>query len=208
MFTGFPTTALDFYEDLEADNSKVFWTSHRSVYDTAVRAPMVALLDELESEFGSGKVFRPYRDVRFSKDKTPYKTHQGGVVETCPGVGFYVQIDASGLFVAGGFYSSTPDQLARYRAAVDDDRRGRALQRTVRALKRSGYDIDGDRLRTRPRGTDPAHPRLDLLRHRTLSAGVHLGCPDWLDSAEAADRVRDAWRTLRPLVDWFTATSA
>ncbi len=161
---------------------------------------MVALLDELEPEFGSGKVFRPYRDVRFSKDKT----HQGGFVEACPGVGFYVQIDASGLFVAGGYYSHTPEQLVRYRAAVDDDdRRGRALQRVVRTLGKAGYDIGGDRLRTRPRGADPAHPRLDLLRHRTLTAGAHLGCPDWLDSDEAADRVRDGWRAMRPLVDWF-----
>lgn len=205
MFSGFPTTALDFYEDLEADNSKAFWTSHKSIYDTDVRVPMVDLLAELEPEFGSGKVFRPYRDVRFSKDKSPYKTHQGGFVEACPGVGFYVQIDASGLFVAGGYYSHTPEQLARYREAVDDERRGRALQRVVRKLGSSDYDIGGDRLATRPRGVAPDHPRLELLRHRTLTAGSHLGCPDWLGTGETADHVRVAWRAMSPLVDWFTS---
>lgn len=104
MFSGFPVSALDFYEDLEADNSKAFWAAHKAVYDDCVRGPMLALLGELEEEFGPGKVFRPYRDVRFSKDKIPYKTHQGGYVATGPGVGFYVEINAAGLRIAGGFY--------------------------------------------------------------------------------------------------------
>ncbi|MGO4204161.1 DUF2461 domain-containing protein [Rhodococcus sp. TAF43] len=203
MFSGFPTAALDFYEDLEADNSKSWWTAHKSVYDTDVRAPMVELLTDLEPEFGSGKVFRPYRDVRFSKDKSPYKTHQGGFVEVCSGVGFYVQIDASGLFLAGGHYAHTPEQLARYRETVDDERRGRSLQRIVRKLESAGYDIGGDRLATRPRGVAADHPRLDLLRHRSLTAGRNYGCPDWLGTADTADEVRHAWRAMRPLVDWF-----
>ncbi|NKS66251.1 TIGR02453 family protein [Rhodococcus hoagii] len=204
MFTGFSTTALDFYEDLEADNSKAWWTSHKSVYDTDVRAPMVELLSVLEPEFGPGKAFRPYRDVRFSKDKSPYKTHQGGFVESCPGVGFYVHIDASGLFVAGGHYSHTPEQLARYRAAVDDDRHGRTLERLVRKIEKAGFEIGGDRLATRPRGVSPDHPRIELMRHRSLTAGLNYGCPDWLGTPEAADRIRSAWASMRPLVEWFT----
>ncbi|MFZ2176432.1 MAG: DUF2461 domain-containing protein [Rhodococcus sp. (in: high G+C Gram-positive bacteria)] len=204
MFTGIPTAALDFYEDLEADNSKSFWTTHKSVYDGAVRAPMSALLAELESEFGSGKVFRPYRDVRFSKDKTPYKTHQGGFVETRPGVGYYVQIDASGLFVAGGFYSHTPLQVTRFRDAVDDERKGRALERLVRTAKSAGYEIGGDRLKTRPRGIAEDHPRLDLLRHKSLTASRSYLSPEWIATPRTADEVRTAWRELRPLVEWLT----
>ena len=76
-FTGIPTAALDFYEDLEADNTKSFWTAHKQVYDEAVRAPLEALCLELEKQYGAAKLFRPYRDVRFAKDNTPYKTHQG-----------------------------------------------------------------------------------------------------------------------------------
>jgi len=165
---------------------------------------MVKLLAELESEFGPGKVFRPYRDVRFSKDKSPYKTHQGGFVESCPGVGFYVQVDASGLFLAGGYYAHTPEQLARYRAAVDDERRGRALQRVVRKLESSGFESGGDRLATRPRGVAADHPRIELLRHRSLTAGVNLGCPEWLGTHDAVDHVQQSWRAMRPLVEWFT----
>ncbi len=68
-FDGFPIAALDFYEDLEDDNSKTFWQAHKHVYDESVRAPMEALLLELEKPFGPAKLFRPYRDVRFSKEK-------------------------------------------------------------------------------------------------------------------------------------------
>jgi uncharacterized protein (DUF2461 family) len=74
-FRGFPEEALIFFEGLEADNSKPYWTDHKDSYDEHVRAPVLALLAELEDEFGAGKIFRPYRDVRFSKDKTPYKTN-------------------------------------------------------------------------------------------------------------------------------------
>ncbi|WP_009478967.1 DUF2461 domain-containing protein [Rhodococcus sp. JVH1] len=204
MFTGIPTAALDFYEDLEADNSKSFWTAHKSVYDDSVRAPMTALLAELESEFGAGKVFRPYRDVRFSKDKTPYKTHQGGFVETRPGVGYYVQIDAAGLFVAGGFYSHTPLHVGRFRDAVDDDRKGRELVRLVKKARSSGFEIGGDTLKTRPRGVAEDHPRLDLMRHRSLTASRSYLSPDWIETPRAADEVRTAWRSMRPLVEWLT----
>jgi len=110
---------FDFYEALAVDNSKTWWTAHKDTYDVAVKQPFVDLLAELEGEFGEGKVFRPYRDVRFSKEKTPYKDHQGAFVGVEDGMGWYVQVSASGLMVAGGWYSSAPKQLARYRDAVD-----------------------------------------------------------------------------------------
>lgn len=208
MFTGFPVAALDFYEDLEADNSKAFWAAHKAVYDDCVRGPMLALLAELEPEFGTGKTFRPYRDVRFSKDKAPYKTHQGGFVQTAPGVGFYVQVDAAGLVVAGGFYAGSSAQVAAYRTAVDDERRGAQLEKLLRKLRRDGFEIGGAQLKTRPRGTDPDHPRLDLLRHKALTAGRTEQSPPWLDSARTFDEVRDAWRRFRPLVEWLTSATA
>ena len=91
-FTGFPEAALDFYDDLEVDNTKSFWEEHREVYDTAVKAPMAALTAALADAFGEARIYRPYRDVRFSKDKTPYKTHQGAFVATGPALGYYVQV--------------------------------------------------------------------------------------------------------------------
>jgi Conserved hypothetical protein (DUF2461) len=93
-FAGFPEAALDFYDDLEIDNTKAFWEAHREVYQTSVKAPMTALVTALEPEFGTAKVFRPFRDVRFAKDKTPYKTHQGAYVGVGPACGWYVEIAA------------------------------------------------------------------------------------------------------------------
>ncbi|UYP19891.1 DUF2461 domain-containing protein [Rhodococcus sp. Z13] len=208
MFTGFPVAALDFYDDLEADNSKTFWAAHKAVYDDCVRGPMLALLAELEEEFGEGKIFRPYRDVRFSKDKLPYKTHQGGYVATAGSVGYYVEINAAGLRVAGGMFDASSAQIAAYREAVDHERRGPGLTRIVRKLERAGYEIGGNRLKTRPRGVDPDHPRIELMRHRSIWAGRTEVSPPWIDSPRTLDEVRSAWREFRPLVRWLTEATA
>jgi len=82
-FSGWPEEALDFYDGLAADNSKTYWTAHRQIYEAAVLRPMTELVEELAPEFGEAKIFRPYRDIRFSKDKTPYKTHIGAL-RVCP----------------------------------------------------------------------------------------------------------------------------
>ena len=150
-FEGFPDEALAFFEGLEADNSKAYWTDHKPVYDAQVRAPMAALAAAVEPEFGAATLFRPYRDVRFAKDKSPYKTQIAMVVNT-GGAGFYVQLTAVGLMVGGGTHSTTSDQIARYREAVAEDRPGDELARIVDDLEARGFTIEGDQLKTRPRG--------------------------------------------------------
>lgn len=197
-FTGFPEAALLFYEGLEADNSKTYWTEHRQTYDECARAPMQAMLTELEPEFGAATIYRPYRDVRFSKDKTPYKT----AVAASAG-GFYVQLSADGLMVAAGYYDTASDQVDRLRRAVDDDVQGPSLERIVAALRRAGCDIGGQRLKTRPRGYDADHPRIELLKHRTLIAHRHWAPASWLHTARAKQRVRKAWREFADLDRWL-----
>ena len=125
-FKGWPERALDFFDGLEADNSKAYWADHREVYERDVKAPMDALLAELGPEFGETKLFRPYRDTRFSRDKSPYKT----AIAARVGDG-YVQLSADGLMAGAGWYHMTPEQLVRYRDAVVDDRTGRPLQDIV-----------------------------------------------------------------------------
>jgi uncharacterized protein (TIGR02453 family) len=201
-FIGFPDEAFAFYEGLTADNSKTYWTQHKSTYESAVRDPLRALVDELGPTFGELKVFRPYRDVRFSADKSPYKTHQGAFCEQTGGVGFYLQLDADGLLTAGGFYAHSRDQTARYRAAVDSDSAGRELEKIMKTLGRYGFEQGGDRVRTRPRGCPPDHPRLALMRHESLTAAHRLPATAELSTPAALDLVRTDWRRLRPLVDW------
>ncbi|MEV2265654.1 DUF2461 domain-containing protein [Nonomuraea africana] len=202
-FTGFPDEAFVFYEGLEADNSKVYFTRHRQLYEEAVREPMLALAEELAPEFGVAQLFRPYRDVRFAKDKSPYKTHQGAFIELMPGIGRYVRIDATGLYTAGGWYSTASDQVARYRAAVDEDLSGKRLQRIADGLAERGYVAEGDRLKTRPRGVPEDHPRIELLRHRSLYFGRHFEPEPWVHTEAAADRVRVTWRDYAELIDWL-----
>jgi len=206
-FSGFGEHAIDFFDGLAADNSKPYWDDNAATYRTDVRAPMEAMITELEAEFGpafgTGKVFRPYRDVRFAKDKTPYKTHCGAVIEPGRGAGaFYVEIGPAGLRVGGGCFRLAPDQLARFRKAVDTDVHGRALEKVVGRLRLDGWDVGGDMLRTRPRGVAPRHPRLELLRHRTLRAMRAWEPDDTLHERACLDRVRESWRELRALNEW------
>jgi uncharacterized protein (TIGR02453 family) len=204
-FSGFPDEGLVFYEGLEADNSKSYWTQHRGRYEQAVRVPMQELADELAAEFGAPKLFRPYRDVRFTHDKTPYKTHQGAVLlHEGRGAGsVYVQVSADGLRVSGGSWRLQPDQVERYRRAVDDDVQGPRLAEDVEVLRRRGWSIDGDRLVRTPRGYPSDRPRLALLRHRSLHASRSWEPADWLHQRTALDRVRDAWRQVTALNQWL-----
>lgn len=202
QFTGFNVAALDFYEDLEADNSKTFWDAHKSVYDEHVRNPVVALLAGLEEEFGAAKVFRPYRDVRFSKDKTPYKTQQGAFVAKGISTGWYLQLDPSGFRTGAGFYRAEADALARYRRAVVDERYGKALQKILAKLTKAGWVVGGATLKTTPRGFDADQPRIELLRHKSLTVGKSYGFEPIIHTAKLADAVRADWHQTRPLVEW------
>lgn len=198
-FDGFDEEAFAFYEGLLADNSREYWTANKERWERHVRLPMLALLDELEPEFGEAKLFRPYRDVRFSKDKTPYKDHQGALIRGNP---LYVEIDADGMVVACGMYSMHGEQLKRFRAAVHAPASGKALETLLDGLQAAGMEIAGETLKTRPRGFDADHPRIELLRHTRLYVRQGWPVDPWMETHEVVDRVRDAWRLLRPLGDW------
>lgn len=201
-FSGFPAAAFDFYDDLAANNDKRWWTAHKAVYETAVREPLVALLAELEGEFGSGHVYRPYRDVRFAKDKTPYKDHQGAFVGLEDAIGYYVQVSAAGLMVAGGWYHPQGGQLVHYRESVDSPA-GAELERVAAALRRKPYERSGNELKTRPQGWPADHPRIDLLRMRQFTLHRSYAPQPWMETREVATRVRTDWRAMQPLVEWL-----
>lgn len=197
-FRGISDEALEFYEGLAADNTKTYWTANKTVYEQTVRAPLVEMCEVLAPEFGSPYLFRPYRDVRFARDKSPYKEQQGATV----GSG-YVHVSATGLFAAMGYYRMASDQLGRYREAVDEARPGKKLERLVGSLRDQGYVVSGDTLKTRPRGYPADHPRIELLRHRSLVTWTDFGAPDWLATPGAAGHVAQAWRDMMPLHAWL-----
>ena len=198
-FSGWPEAALDFYDGLEEDNSKAYWTAHKAVYDQAVLGPMTELTEELSPEFGAVKIFRPYRDVRFSADKSPYKTGIGAVV----GAG-YVQFSASGLAAGSGMHQMASDQIARYRQAVAEDLTGHELERVIETITKAGYEVHGrDPLKTAPRGYQADHPRIELLRNKGLVAWQEWPIEPWLSTAAVKDKVAEFFRIAQPLDEWL-----
>src|SRR6478672_11450928 len=136
-FRGFPAEAISFYEGLEVDNSKSYWTANKDVYERAVKEPFEALCAEVDETFQPLRLFRPYRDVRFSTDKSPYKTAAAASGESEDGSVYYVQLSATGIFVGSGQYHMAADQLERFRAAVDDDPSGGELEGIVGAMEKA-----------------------------------------------------------------------
>src|SRR5262249_25216467 len=196
---GWPTTGLECFGGLEADNTKGYWVAHKEVYERDVRAPMLELLDELTDEFGEVRLFRPYRDTRFSPDKSPYKTSIAATI----GAGF-VRLSADGLFAGAGTYHMESDQLERYRRAVDDDSSGRLLEALLRDLRRARLDVHGsDPLKTAPQGFPKDHPRVELLRYKGLIVAKAWPVAPWLATASAKRRVVQFFHTAAPLVDWL-----
>jgi uncharacterized protein (TIGR02453 family) len=200
VFRGWPAEAIEFYEGLEADNSKAYWQDHKDVYEKLVRGPMDELLAELAPEFGEGKIFRPYRDVRFSADKSPYKTAMGASLAG----GGYVHLSAEGLGAGSGMYMMAPDQLERYRQAVNDDRSGAELTRIVARVTRAHIEVSAhDVLKTAPKGYAKDHPRIELLRQKGLITWKQWPVGAWLGTRQAKPRVVEFLRASKPVNDWL-----
>jgi uncharacterized protein (TIGR02453 family) len=199
-FKGWKPQAIEFYEGLEADNSKTYWQAHKAEYDELVLRPMEELLGALAPEFGEGGIFRPYRDVRFSADKSPYKTN---IAATIGGIG-YLQFSADGLAAGSGSYMMAADQLDRYRRAVTDDRAGAALDKIGAAAGRAGLQLTAhESLKTAPRGYPKDHPRIELLRMKGLIVWREWPPAAWLGTAKAKDRVVEFLRASAPLRKWL-----
>ena len=197
----FPADAMAFYRELQEDNSREFWHANKRRYDDDVRGPLAEVTALLADEFGEAKLFRPYRDVRFSANKAPFKTHQGAYVATGPACGFYVEVNGYEAHAGGGFYRATSEGLARVRAAIADDASGPQLAAIVESLEDDAWLVTGDTIRTTPRGYPKTPPRLRLLRHKSLHAMREVRA---VGVEPFAAEVADAWRRIAPLVDWVS----
>ncbi len=203
-FEGWPPEAVAWFEGLEQDNSRRYVETTREVYEACVKGPMLALLDEVEDEFGAGKMFRPNRDVRFSPDKSPYKTQASAVVRReGRGGAYYVEVSADGMLAGAGYYQLWRDQLGRFRQAVLEDGPGDRLLGIVEGLERDGYRVSGEALKTAPRGFDRDHPRVRLLRHKGLAMFADQPPGTGVSTRQAFTHITTTWRAAGPLVDWL-----
>jgi uncharacterized protein (TIGR02453 family) len=201
-FQGWTAEAIDFYDGLEEDNSRAYWQARKAVYERAVLHPMEELLAEVEDQVGPGRIFRPYRDIRFSADKSPYKT---AIAATLGGAG-YIQFSAAGLAAGRGMYMMTPDQLQRYRQAVDAEPSGPGIARIVTAIRAADIEVTSrERLKAGPRGFLKDHPRIDLLCMKGLIAWKQWPAGKWLATPKAKSRLLEFLASAEPLDNWLNA---
>jgi uncharacterized protein (TIGR02453 family) len=204
-FTGIPHDAIVFYEQLEADNSKAFWAANRDRFRSVVRDPAEELATAL-ADYGDFHLFRPHNDLRFSKNKPPYKTHQGAYTESEGGAGFDFHVSAQGLMCATGYYAMAKDQLERFRAAVDAEHTGTEIEAIVADLSRRRYSVGAiDELKTAPRGYPKDHPRIELIRRKGLMASKDFGTPKWLHTRQVIAKIRQTWDGAAAMNAWLDA---
>jgi uncharacterized protein (TIGR02453 family) len=198
-FNGFPHEAFDFFEQLALNNNRDWFQAHREVYERACREPMKQLVAELDANPASTKISRINRDLRFSRDKSPYRTYIAAGVR-----GNYISLSKAGVYVGAGIYKPEPAALQRFRSAIDSNLSGRPLQRIVTSLRRKGYHVDThERLTSAPRGYSAGHPRIELLRMKGIFAGKTFAPAAWLSTRSALQRIRRVVKDVRPLTDWL-----
>jgi len=206
-FAGFPPTTFTWFSGLAADNSRQYFTAHRDVYDAEVRGALEAMLEELADELGGRvRMFRQHRDVRFSTDKSPYKTTTYGLItdrldSPAP---LYAQLSDSGLFAGTGYYQLAADQLTRLRDGILDEAAGTELERLVADVHAAGVETFGEALKTAPRGYPRDHPRVGLLRHKSLMAGLRLPAgARGIPRVTALQHARSVWYACAQLNEWL-----
>ena len=206
QISGFSLAATQFFEDLEDQNTREFWLTHKDVFEREVREPMAALLDSLPEEYQPFKIFRMNRDVRFSADKSPYKTAHGAA-HGMPGAVCYLHLDASGLMVACGNYTMSQDELERYREAVAGDSSGAELSEVLAALgRRKSLRIGpggAEPLKTAPRGFPRDHPRADLLRQKGIIAARTRPPSDLQNGPRLRSFVLETFEMCADLIGWL-----
>jgi len=194
----FEPGAFAFFDELARHNDREWFQAHRADYERLVREPIERIAGRAQEVYGPAHVMRPNRDIRFSADKSPYKTN--AAMSAGRSAAVYLSVSGSGIEVGGGLYQPSRDQLARARAAIADDGvPARQLAAIVAALSAAGFALAGPSLTTAPRGFDRDHPRIDLLRLTHYAALRTL-------PRDATDRMVDeAWQQVAPLIEWADA---
>lgn len=208
-FGGFPPEFDRFFRDLRVDNTREFWTTRADDWRLHVRGPFSLLTDELGAEFGSLRIMRPNRDVRFSADKTPYKTWISAtdVVRATGGTGHYVEFSDAGVRAGCGAMLFDGPQRRRFQDSLATDA-GEELDAILRDCRDSGHPASGGidpPLRRVPASFGPAHPRAELARWKGLAVVTEISAGEWMRGRAAIERVQEAWRAATPLLAWIAA---
>ncbi|HYV97543.1 MAG TPA: DUF2461 domain-containing protein [Gemmatimonadaceae bacterium] len=227
LFSGFPACALTFLKGLKKNNRKEWFEANRETYEHDVREPMIQLVDELDAVLGAmapelrgdpkKSIFRIYRDVRFSPDKSPYKTHiaawlfhrdagSGVGQEAHGGAGMYIHVEPGASMVGGGIWMPPKIALDKIRDRIADDVKGFEKALTSPAFKRRFGSLSEEAMLTRvPRGYDPNHPAGKWLRYKSFTAGRKLADAD-VRTKKLVSALRKDFETMLPFVRWLNAS--
>lgn len=199
-----PPAAIDFLQELEANNDRDWFRANRRRYDEDLLAPARALAEKL-SDFGQPHYFRPYNNTRF-RPGPPLKEQLGVAIGYGGAGGYYFQLSLDGLLVAAGMHQPASDQLERFRAAIDDSRGAKRFERAVASAEQVGLSLPEPALKRAPRGYPSDHPRLDRLRLKSLTVSRLHSLEPWLHKPACANRIRSELEATRPLVAWLAET--
>ncbi len=208
---------LDFLIDLKANNNRDWFTENKSLY-LKNHEDLIAFADDLlikmnehdtiETPSGKKSLYRIYRDVRFSKDKSPYKTHWSGSFSRATKLlrgGYYFHIEPGNSFIGGGFWGPNKEDLLRIREDIaTDDEELRAILSSPEFVEAfGGLSKFGDQLKTAPKGFDKDHPAIDLLRFKQFIVGKHFSDEEVL-SENFSERANSTFKLMRPFFDYMS----
>jgi uncharacterized protein (TIGR02453 family) len=196
-----PPEALEFLRELEDNNDREWFKANRARYDAYLFDPAIALAEKLR-HLGEARTFRPYNDTRFHP-RPPIKEHLGVAIGYGSAGGYYFELSLDGLLVAAGMYRPAPDQLERYRAAIDDGRKAKQFEAAITEATAGGLAPAEPSLKRAPRGYPSDHPRLDRLRMKELIAHRRHALEPWLHKPACDMRLRKELEAAKPLVEWL-----
>lgn len=221
-FQGFPRQCLQFYKDLSVNNNRDWFNSHKQNYLDYVLTPavdfVIALGERLKTlskaitydtrTNGAGSIMRIYRDTRFSKDKTPYKTNLGiafgwgGKKTESPGYYFHLEPDSAAIYT--GIYMFSKSMLTAYRDAVVNATLGAELEKALATVRTAGaYEIGGEQSKRVPQGYDPAHKRAELLKYKGFYGKSPLIKPAVITKPDLIEVCFEHCRAMLPLQQWL-----
>jgi uncharacterized protein (TIGR02453 family) len=193
--------ALEFLQELEENNDSAWFRANRSRYDAFLLGPARELAEKL-SHLGEAHFFRPYNNTRF-RPGPPLKEHIGVAIRQGDAAAFYFELSLDGLLVGGGLHHPAPDQLERFRAAINEPRRAAGFERALAPAEAARLSLVQPELKRAPRGYPNDHPRLDRLRLKRLTVFRRHAIGGWLHKRRCDELVRSGLDAAEPLVRWI-----
>ena len=206
-----PKDLFSFFSDLQQNNNRDWFIEHKPTFktlETQVKAFGEQLKDQLNQHdsIDRFKLFRIYRDVRFSKDKTPYKTHFGLTWHRTKPLyrgGYYLHLSPNNNFLACGFWDPNPADLKRIRQEIDIDGEEYRAILNDKSFRSVWGELEGEAVKTAPKGYAKDHPHIDLLRFKQHIFTIKY-TDDEVCQADFLDRADSALQAVRPFVDYMS----